>query len=253
MHKLRLAIRYAIGFIGLRKTDVLLSSFPRSGSTWMRFLLCNLISLLEWDGKTVDFLLLNRTMVELGVSNLLEPWPHSSTIPRVVKTHRRYPPIFGRNRAIGIIRDPRDVMVSFYHFQRDRQGVYDGTFSEFIRKQRSGLQSWFRHYTSWRDHWDLIVKYENMREDVFHEFNQVLDILGIEYPEDLIRKAISRSSFESLQEIEDSNSISDRRNSRAVRDGRTQQWVDYFSEQDLAYYCDLAERFEVHVYIDAEN
>jgi len=230
----------------MRSDDVLLVSFPRSGSTWMRFLLCNLISLLEWDGRVIDFPQLNQTMVELGVNNLLKSWPHS-TIPRVVKTHKTYWPVFGKNRAICIIRDPRDVMVSFYHFMKDRQGTHAGTFAEFIRNRRFGLEAWFRHYISWRDHWTLVVRYEDLKEDAFCEFNRVLDILGVSYPEDIVREAISRSSIERVQDIEKASSISNGEEARFARDGRTGQWLAYFSEPDLAYYGKLLARYKVYL------
>jgi estrone sulfotransferase len=245
MKKFQKAIRYPQGVIGLNKRDIILSSYPRSGSTWIRFLLCNLISLLEWDGKTVDFPLLNRTMVEFGTNNLLEPWTHS-TIPRVVKTHKRYLPILGRaSGAIGIIRDPRDVMVSNYHFRRDRERTYSDSFDEFVRNRRFGLEAWFRHYLSWRDHWTLVVRYEDLREDTFREFNRVLDMLGVNCPEDIVREVISRSRIERVREIEKPSSISDREEARFARDGRTGQWAAYFSEPNRAYYDELLVRYKV--------
>src|SRR5436190_16347079 len=106
---------YGLGLLALRRDDVLLASFLRSGNTWARLFLCNLISLREWDGRPVTYGLLEATMPRLGHDNLFRPWPHP-TMPRVVKTHRPYSRLFGRTQAIGIVRDPRDVMVSSYHF-----------------------------------------------------------------------------------------------------------------------------------------
>ena len=41
---------YGAGILGLRAQDVILASFPKSGSTWVRFFLCNLVSLRYWEG-----------------------------------------------------------------------------------------------------------------------------------------------------------------------------------------------------------
>ena len=123
----RKSVSHLFGIVGIRNNDVLLASFPRSGNTWMRFLLCNLISLCEWDGKRVDFPLLNKTMPEFGVNNLLDEWSHA-TIPRVIKTHKSFLPIFRNKRSVGIIRDPRDVMVSYYHYMKDRYQINTSTF-----------------------------------------------------------------------------------------------------------------------------
>ena len=90
---------FGAGVLALRKDDFLLAGFPRSGSTWTRHVLCNLISLNEWSGREVEAVL-NETMPALGASNLFRPWPHS-TIPRVIKTHHRYSPLFRNIPSIG--------------------------------------------------------------------------------------------------------------------------------------------------------
>jgi estrone sulfotransferase len=245
--RVRLSVLYLIGFAGIRRDDVLLVSFPRSGNTWMRLLLCNLISLREWEGKKVDFSLLNKTMPELGVNNLLAPWPYA-TIPRVVKTHRSYSAPFRANRSIGIIRDPRDVMVSFYHYSKDRKGLYRGDFSNFIRNPRFGLESWFRHYLSWRDHFTLTMTYEQMKEDTLREFHRVLDVLNVSYSEDMIREAVQRSNLASIREAEKSASLPENGQAIFARSGVSRQWPSYFSEQDLAYYQELSDQYGVFLY-----
>ncbi len=247
--RIRLASFHLLGVIGMRREDILLTSFSRSGNTWLRFLLCNLISIREWDGKTVDFPLLNKTMPEFGVNNLLAPWPYI-TIPRVVKTHKPYLPFFSRNRSIGIIRDPRDVMVSHYHKRKYRGGTYSGTFVEFIRDRHLGLDGWFRHYISWKDRWTLVVRYEDLRIDTFREFSRILNLLGVSYPEDTICEAIHRSSIENVRRVEQPP---ERKEARFARDGQTQQWFAYFNQQDLEYYHELVEKYKVYIYTDMKT
>lgn len=248
-HKLSI---YGQGMLGLNRTDWILSSYPRSGNTWLRFFFCNLISLSEWDGEEVDFPLLNQTMVAFGANNLLEPWPHS-TIPRVVKTHRHYSPLFGKVRGtIGLIRDPRDVMVSYYHFQKVRKGIYKGAFKDFIRDRRFGLQSWFRHYTSWQGHWTCTVKYEELKKETFSQFNQILGVLDVSCPEDIAREAIHRSSIRNIKKIEKSTSGCREEKAAFARDGRSRQWKDYFTEEDLEYYRGLMRRFQVSIYAQSK-
>ncbi len=129
-------VRYAQGIVGLQENDIILTSFPKSGNTWVRFFLCNLISICEWEGKTVDFTTLDQTMPELGIDNLLRPWKHD-TVPRIVKTHKHFWSIFLNHKIILIVRDPRDVMVSYYHFETTKERPrFKGTFSEFIRHRK---------------------------------------------------------------------------------------------------------------------
>ena len=238
-------ILYGQGVAGLRDSDVVLSSFPRSGSTWIRFILCNLISLLEWDGRQVNFELLNETMVAFGNSNLLSPWPVRS-IPRIVKTHRAYSPLFRRNRSIGVIRDPRDVMVSYYHFRRDRLGLFQGTFPEFIRDRRHGLEGWFRHYSSWRDRWTLVLAYECLRRDVYSEVSKILHLLAAPcleqgpHLEPVLLQAIERSDLAAVRKADRVEAVAlPGREARFARNGRTGQWPAYFGPEDLAYFDGL--------------
>lgn len=232
---------YASGLLALRHNDVFLASFPRSGSTWIRFLLCNLISLRELEGKSVDFDLLNGTMLELGVSDLSAPWPHT-TMPRVIKTHKRYCLTFRRAGAtIGLVRDPRDVMVSFYHFKKDLKGSYKGSFSEFIRNRGYGLEAWIRHYNSWKPHWSLIVRYRDLKQDTYTQLERILSTLGVTYPGKILREAIDRSSFSNVGSVDETSENPP--NARFARNGSTRQWPRYFSTEDLEYYRALAERF----------
>lgn len=44
---------------GLLPTDIIFGTFPKSGTTWVRFIFANIISLAELDGREVDYDFLN--------------------------------------------------------------------------------------------------------------------------------------------------------------------------------------------------
>ena len=246
--KIRLIYYYLIGLIGMCESDVILAAYPRSGSTWVRFLLCNLISLQEWGGKTVNFSLLNQTMVELGVSDLTKPWLHT-TLPRVVKTHKPYWPVFRKaGDVIGVVRDPRDVMVSYFHYKKDRQESYEGDFSRFIRNQRFGLEAWFKHYVSWQPHYTLLVRYEELKQDTYGEFSRILELLNVRCPTRIINEAIERSNIQNIRKVEGSSNGLKTKDELFARDGSTQQWCDYFSARDLSYYESLVMEYDFDLY-----
>jgi hypothetical protein len=237
---------FGSGLLALGKRDFLLASYPRSGSTWTRHFLCNLISLSERGGSDVAQSV-NDVMPALGTSNLLESWPHT-TIPRVIKTHAPYSRLFWRASAIGLIRDPRDVMVSRYHLLRDRVGTFNGTFNEFMRDPELGLETWFRHYVSWRDHWGLVIRYEDMLANPQREFSRLLDEIGADCPEDMVRKAIERSSFQHMQDNEKQRKPTAHQGGLFYRSGSSGQWAGYFSDDDFAEYADSVSKFDVDLY-----
>lgn len=234
------------GLLALRKDDFLLAGFPRSGTTWTRHVLCNLISLNEWNGREVESAL-NATMPALGASNLFRPWRHP-TMPRVIKTHHRYSPVFRNIPSISIIRDPRDVMVSRYHLIRDKRDEFGAPFGRFIRDRRHGLENWFRHYTSWRPHSTLVLRYEEMLAGPHREFTRLLGTLGVTFDDDTLDQAIARSSFQSLQSAEKRRKPSVHEDGLFFRSGSSGQWHDYFDEGDRAYYVELATTYGVRAY-----
>src|SRR5438874_11935634 len=87
--------------------DVFLVSYPKSGNTWVRFLIANLISDIP-----VTFLNIEQRIPSIYIlpDRALRAMPK----PRVLKSHECFVPRY-RN-VIYIVRDPRDVAVSYYHY-----------------------------------------------------------------------------------------------------------------------------------------
>jgi hypothetical protein len=245
-------MRYAQGVAGLRAEDVLLASFPKSGNTWVKFIFGNVISLAEWNGRIVTWTLLDQTLPELGLDNLLKPWPHKS-IPRVVKTHLGFYPLFRPKRSILLIRDPRDVMVSYYHHLTSKRiPVFEGAFRDFIRLERFGLTAWFRHFRSWQYRCTVMIQYEEMLGNDAGVFARLLDRLGILVPPDVVRLAVERSRFEKLRAIEKRYGLSDPGRMKEgfvyTRKGGSKNWQGVFSPEDQEYYDLLRKKFNFKLY-----
>jgi len=241
-HRLQLVKGYAVGLIGLRRDDVFLSSFPRSGSTWVRFLLCNLVSLSELDGRKVDFHFLDDTMPALGASSLLAPW-RFETVPRFVKTHQPYHSLLFAvpQRVVYVLRDPRDVMVSYYNFQSAHLWrPFQGSFADFIRHPRYGLQACIRHYLSWLPHSTVVICYEELLKDTVAEFRRMLTVLQIPVRDEFLKLAVEKSSFRKIRSVQEESGLSGPQRFgqqfQFARKGKSRQWPDYFSSEDLALY-----------------
>jgi estrone sulfotransferase len=248
LFRLKAALRYGIGFPGLGCRDVLLVSYPRSGSTWVRFILCNYIGIKEASFGIVDFQKLDSIMPAIGASNLCKPWQYNS-IPRFVKTHHRHSFLYGRpEQVVYVVRDPRDVMVSYYHFlTRHRWLGLDLSFSEFVRHKRWGLASWFQHVQSWRYQASVVLKYERLRKSPLDELLQMFVCLKVAVDHSVLQQAIDLASIETVQAIQQKRGISGPRrfdkSFRFAREGHTRQWSAFFSKHDLTYYSDLCDKY----------
>src|SRR5208282_2133625 len=148
--------------------DVFLTSYPRSGNTWTRFLVGNLVHPQE----AVTFLNVERLVPDMykHSDRTLRNLPR----PRILKSHECFDPRY--KRIIYIVRDPRDVLISYYEFQLKRRVISDDcSLEEFVpRFMESEIEpkigTWRDHVVSWtatrgRQKNFLLLRYEDMLAD----------------------------------------------------------------------------------------
>lgn len=172
--------------------DILLASYPRSGNTWMRYLLANLIYPdRKWHVGNIG-----RVVPDLG-----EPFPEDylAPSPRIFKTH--FPRPVTRCRAIYIYRDGRDVALSFYNRRRKLRNE-TRTFDAFLEEMLKGglkFDSWQAHVDAWTgestDGRVLLVGYEAMLGDLVPQMCRVMNFLGLSRSDKEIAAAARRSDF----------------------------------------------------------
>lgn len=189
-------------YSNLKKNDALLVSYPKSGNTWIRFLICNYLENIQGNNSIVDFDFLNKNMPEFGF-NLYQN-QYFGKYKRVVKTHKTYLPIFRKNPTIYITRHPKSVLKSFYHYNNNlKQNPYFNqyTFSQFIESQY-GIQGYLEHYKSWKDNYDLLIRYEDIQSKPNDVLCEIINFL--EYPllEESIHFAIEKSNVKTLKNRE---------------------------------------------------
>jgi hypothetical protein len=111
--------------------DTFLVSFPKSGNTWARFLIANLVR----PNEKIDFSSVNGVIPGPEVTSNRELLRVAR--PRIIKSHQYFDPRY--KQVIYIARDPRDVVVSQYHFQRKRKLIVDGfPLTDFVGKFIAG-------------------------------------------------------------------------------------------------------------------
>ena len=186
--------------------DVFLISYPRSGNTWMRFLLGNLI----YPEDPITFANIESRVPEvyLFADRVLRQLPR----PRILKSHEYFDPRY--RKMIYIVRDPRDVLVSMYHYHIKRRNFPDGyPMAEFASLFVAGSQrlgfwgSWGQHVKSWLDTHDsgndfLVLHYEDMLQDPRRELARIAKLLNIEPAAETLNRAVELSSAERMRSLE---------------------------------------------------
>ena len=234
----RMALNYALGRQAMAEAvtsfddDVWIVSYPKSGNTWTRFLIANLIS----GGETVDWSNIERWVPDIYYNR--DPQLRGLPRPRYFKSHEAYRPSY--RRVVCIVRDPRDVAVSYYHFVLKAKMLPDGaTIEDFIEKFLEGrldpYGSWGENVGSWlgarRDTADfIVVRYEDLLANAEAELSRLAEMLGLPTDEGLLRKAVTNSRADRMRELENAqrNEHKFLKSSRAdipfVRAAKSGQW-----------------------------
>ena len=236
-------ITYIKPNVWLDKTDIILATYPKSGTTWLRFIFANLISIKELNGEIVDYNILN-TKFKASFDALTFNMPSFKSMPRIISTHqiykRRY---FGNNRSILLYRNPADTMVSYYEYRKSlKNNYYKFDFKHFIRDKKYGLEAWCRHFNSWKDNPSTILSYEDLKSNTFICIKRVLNKFGLcAFNDNEINEAIKRSDFKNIQRLELERGLDiaaqkkHKENFRFARKGTVGQWVEYFESDDIAF------------------
>src|SRR5437588_1843752 len=193
---------------GLNDKDVLFASFERSGNTWLRFVLMEILT-----KDNAGFLNVNQTLPEMGTHREMKPvLPNGG---RLIKTHEMYRSEY--KRAIYLMRDLRDVMLS--NWARDKEMGFaqyvdngkdmDGYVESFLQGKVTRFGSWQSHVDSWlnsplaKNGNLLVVRYEDLRADTETGLIEMLDFLGIQSDRDRIRRAVENNSLRNMREKEE--------------------------------------------------
>ena len=188
---------------GLNPKDVFIVSYPRSGSTWLRFLLFEILT-----QESAEFERVIRTIPYVGGQHGALPLlPEEG---RLLHTHEG--PRTEYKKAIFLVRDSRDIVLSEYGFERSR-GRYPGDFNDFVEtfvdKGVNPFGSWKSHVEQWLDSslvkngTLLLVRFEDLRSNTEGTVAHVLEFLGAKIDKDVIRRAIANNSLGEMRQKED--------------------------------------------------
>ncbi|CAL1610678.1 unnamed protein product [Knipowitschia caucasica] len=244
------SLEYAENF-SVKDTDVFAVTFPKSGTVWMQEILPLILN--EGDLTPVQTIpnwdrvpWLEETRLALVMDQLKSP--------RALVTHFLYdlmPASFHQSKAkiIYVMRNPKDVIVSFYYFHQMAAFLEDpGTFDEFLDKFLDGklaFGKWTDHVKSWRkpELGDriLYITYEEMKEDLPTALRKISRFLGKNLREEVIQKIAENCSFTVMKNNPMSNFslvpkvYMDSDKSPFLRKGVAGDWKNHFTSEQLSH------------------
>lgn len=217
----------------MRLQGLAIVSFPKSGRTWLRFMLDEVGLSPRFTHENAD----RQASLEYMRENIrLSPY----------------------RRVIFLHRNPIDTAVSFYNHARHvtdwpyRPDDVPETLSQFLRHPTMGIRYILEFNKAWLDAADrfeqfLPVEYEKLRENPLAGLRAIVDFCAAARVSDrAIQRAVESGEFERMRKLEEAGELAKRfpgtfsepgadANSRKVRSGKVGGYRDVLSDDDIEY------------------
>lgn len=193
-----------------REQDVIVTTYPKSGTTWMKQIAVQIGYLGDAEFDHIDDVvpwpdkLVPQSGPELNdISGLAD----SPTGIHVIKSHleARYIPLHTGVKCICVIRDPKDTLVSIVHFENGfNRLLFDHIVpvEEWLAAFQTDsfiYQPWAMLTDSWwqlREHDNILIMfYEDMKKDPKTAVEQVSQFLEVALTQQQLQKVMDKSSF----------------------------------------------------------
>jgi Sulfotransferase domain len=184
-----------------KPTDVFIATYPKSGTTWLQQIVHGLRTRGSMDFDEITAVV---PWLEMAADLGMDAQAPQMAEPRAFKSHLAWHDIPKGARYICAVRDPKDVVVSSYHFHEGWRfepgaiSIDDFAREFFIGRERK--RSYWHHVASW---WEqrhrpdvLILSYENMKADLPAAVRQVARFIDYASDPELLEIVVKQSSIE---------------------------------------------------------
>ncbi|KAM3922408.1 sulfotransferase 2B1-like [Leptodactylus fuscus] len=232
--------------------DIYNVTFSKSGTNWM----IEILNLIKHKGDVT------KTNVTPIFSR--SPWYETASFkerekklvsPRILTSHLPHH-LFAKSyfnskaKIIYTMRNPRDVMVSLFHFTKILK-IYTPAenFQDFLEDFIQGkvsIGSWFDHVKGWMQMKDddrfLFITYEELLQDLRGSVVRICKFLGQELDDAQIDLVVENSTFKSMKENPMSNwskapsELVDQSKGSFLRKGISGDWKNHFTVAQSEYF-----------------
>ncbi|XP_069757977.1 sulfotransferase family 5A, member 1 isoform X2 [Narcine bancroftii] len=169
---------------------------------------------------------------------------------RILTTHLPYrflaKPLKQSNaKVIYVARNPKDIVVSFYHFHKMANFLPDpGTFGEFLEKFKTGevnYGSWFEHIKEWQKHSDeynsFFITYEDLVKDLRKSILRLCNFLEHPLLPEAVDTTVWHCTFANMKKNKMinytliPNEILDHQKGEFMRKGMVGNWKEHFTQE----------------------
>jgi len=183
----------------MEEVSTILVAYPKSGSTWLKFLLCNLLR----PDTEHDFTTTTRLIPCLGT-----PEMENSKRFLLLRSHLYTNYLEQDHKVIYLHRHPADVLVSFY-FHNKKFYDYKGDLTTFLRDMEYGRE-WSEYMIYWLSQRGtnlLEISYRELEFDTSIQLERIALFMGKDYCADKINRAVSNSNMTRMKTLESTKGL----------------------------------------------
>ena len=197
------------------KKKVLIAGYPKSGNTWLGYMLAYILGARYVDLHSPDTPPTNRKYILEVLHKNISP---TSVYSHVHKTHDRYSyatgtlPIESYDKILHLVRDVRDVTVSYYYFHYYNLPLAENKPENMLAHKNwfvrqlywkktvySVARDWLFHTMGWHAFQGArLVKYEDLHADTIACLENMCRYLEYDYSKELLEETVRAFSFERL-------------------------------------------------------
>lgn len=232
-----------------READCYLLSYPKTGRTWVRVMMGQLLARHFGHPELAQVELGARMPRFAGVPHVAakhDGTPQKKTAAEIDDERREY----AGCRVVLLVRDLRDTAVSNYFQVTRREVRFDGDIGTYLRWPRGSVDGMLKYYNVWARERRvprafLLVRYEDLHVDTPRELRRIAGFLGLTAVRDeTIAGAVEYASFGAMKRREagraaDASVLAPGKAGDAesfkTRKGRIGGYAEYLSPEDVAW------------------
>lgn len=232
--------------------DVYLLSFPKTGRTWLRFMIGKALALhyrpTVSDDEILDLTPLTKALPSVPIIAVThDDSPHRKR-PSELNPDKT---LYKNKKVILLIRDVRDVVVSMYFHNLKREpGMHLpvhllADLPAFVSSPVGSLDTIIAYYNIWADNRSvpndfLLLRYEDLAKSPINELSRVFQFLNLNLPCDSLASAAAYAAFDNMHRLESNGhfraarlTVPDKSDPEAfkIRRGKVGGYVDYLTPQ----------------------
>jgi len=240
----------ALEGITAREDDIMLVAYPKCGFNWMVGVVRKIIA--EATGMKTESRM--PPLIEFFGPDVIQVMDQTPS-PRLLGTHLHpdnIPASFyaKKTKMLVIFRNPKDTLVSFYHFSNNNPVLPSGqSWESFYSNFLSGDVPWgsyFDHALAWEKKMDdpnvMIVTYEELKQDLSDGVRQISSFFGFSLTEAQVQRISEGSTFTAMKQSS-ANSHGTLGNV-IFRKGEVGDWRNHFTPEQSR---EMDEAFNKHL------